>query len=555
MRYDPTTHEAFRTAANAKAAAEAVRDSLGSGTLTCLIKESGTTRYSGTFAGPLSAGPDGSLGMAAACTGSASSGGTPSAATWTLTIQNAGGTRWIEGSFGPGGSFNWDAGTLAAGQGVYLSFRIDPIGQKLFPVAAHSSGRYLVRADGGPHYLHGDTAWSLAVACTRAQIESYLNDRAARGFNCILVNLIEHAFNSAPAYRNAEGYDPFTTMSPVAWNSPNSSYWGLVDFMVDAAAARGMIVLATPCYAGYGGGSEGWHTNVIAASQANMIAYGNFLGGRYKDKGNVIWVMYGDYAVPSGDRARYQDVIDGILAYDSDALVTAHSDRGYSSRDSFSGDSRITIDVVYSGLDDAYSEMATVYARSPVLPGFLFEGYYEGHASGTAARVRAQPWSVLCSGGCGAMFGHEGVWPFGTGGMGGAWTGGFSAAQGYFGTTLTGHMAHVKAMTDAVAWHLLQPKTGTELVTTALSSGASRICPALASDGSFALVWVPTATSPTIALSALSGPNVLARWYDPTAGTYTAIGTYAATGTQSMAHPGNNAAGASDWVLRLDSVA
>lgn len=124
MRYDPTTHDAFRTAATAKAAAEAVRDSLGSGTLTCLIKESGTTRYSGTFAGPLTAGADGSLSASTACTGSASSGGTPSVSTWTLTIQNAGGTRWIEGSFGPGGQFTWDSASFTAGQGVYLNFSI-----------------------------------------------------------------------------------------------------------------------------------------------------------------------------------------------------------------------------------------------------------------------------------------------------------------------------------------------------------------------------------------------------------------------------------------------
>ena len=426
---------------------------------------------------------------------------------------------------------------------------------KNFPLRVHSSGRYFVDRNGSALYLHGDTAWSLAVACTRDQITHYLNDRAARGFNCILVNLIEHYFNSSPAYRNAEGYDPFTTMSPVAWNSPNTSYWGLVDFLIDAAAARGMIVLAAPTYAGYGGGSEGWHTDVIAASQADMLSYGNFLGNRYKDKGNLIWVMYGDYAPVSGDRARYQDVIDGILAYDTDALVTAHAGPDTTSLGAFSGESRISVDIVYSYSWNIDSLTADAYSRTPAKPTFFFEGYYEGNGGASAARIRAQPWMAVLSGGCGALFGHEGVWPFGTGGVGGTWTGGFSAAQGYFGTTLTGYMAHVKTMVDAVAWHLLQPKTGTELVTTSLSTGSSRICPALASDGSFALVWVPTATSPTIALSAFSGPNVQARWYDPAAGTYTAIGTYAASGTQSMAHPGNNAAGASDWVLRLDSVA
>lgn len=553
--FDATTFAAYAAAATPLAKAQAVRDSLGSGTLTVLLKRSGTTQYSGTFAGPLVAQADGSLTADAVLSGAQTTTFTPAVATDTLTIQNAAGTRTITGTFGPGGRFSVARGAPTSGESVRLRISIAPARDTIFPIAAHASGRYLVRADGQPFYVHGDTAWSLAVAATHSQIDSYLDDRAGRGFNALIVNLIERYFNSSPAYRNKAGEDPFTTMSPVAWGSRNAAYWTTIDYLIDAAASRGMLVLATPCYAGSGGGSEGWHSEVTAASQANMLSYGNFLGSRYKDKGNVIWVMYGDYAVPSGDRARYQDVIDGILAYDADALVTAHSSRGNSSRDSFSGDARISIDVTYSGMDDGYSEMATVYARTPALPSFLFEGYYEGHSNGTPARVRSQPWSILCSGGCGAFFGHEGVWPFGTGGMGGAWTGGFSAAQSDFGSTLTQQMRHVRTMVDSVAWHKLQPKTGTELVTTSLSSGASRICPALASDGSFALVWVPASANPTIDLSKFAGPNVLCRWYDPTAGTYTAIGTYAASSTRSMTHPGNNAAGASDWVLRLDSVA
>lgn len=106
---------------------------------------------------------------------------------------------------------------------------------KNFPVRVSSTGRYFVDRNGAAIWLHGDTAWSLAVACTRDQITHYLDDRKQRGFNAILVNLIEHYFNSSPAYRNAEGNDPFTTMSPVSWNSPNTNYWGLVDFLIDAA--------------------------------------------------------------------------------------------------------------------------------------------------------------------------------------------------------------------------------------------------------------------------------------------------------------------------------
>ena len=43
---------------------------------------------------------------------------------------------------------------------------------------------------------------------------------------------------------------------------------------------------------------------------------------------------------------------------------------------------------------------------------------------------------------------------------------------------------------------------------------------------------------------------VTARWFDPTSGNYTDIGSFANSGTRAFNPPGSNRVGAADWVLR-----
>ena len=56
----------------------------------------------------------------------------------------------------------------------------------------------------------------------------------------------------------------------------------------------------------------------------------------------------------------------------------------------------------------------------------------------------------------------------------------------------------------------------------------------------------------TIDMTKMRG-TVTARWFDPTSGAFTAIGSYPNTGTRTFTPSGNNSAGAADWVLRLDA--
>src|SRR5688572_1493154 len=77
-----------------------------------------------------------------------------------------------------------------------------------FPLSIAPGRRYLQDAAGKPFLIHGDTAWSLIAQLTLEGAEHYLQDRSARGFNTILVNLLEHRFSTkAPA--NIYAQPPF----------------------------------------------------------------------------------------------------------------------------------------------------------------------------------------------------------------------------------------------------------------------------------------------------------------------------------------------------------
>jgi len=53
-----------------------------------------------------------------------------------------------------------------------------------------------------PFLVLGDSAWSLIAQVGDKEIDQYLDDRAKRGFNSLIVNLIEHKFcTNVPATR------------------------------------------------------------------------------------------------------------------------------------------------------------------------------------------------------------------------------------------------------------------------------------------------------------------------------------------------------------------
>jgi hypothetical protein len=187
------------------------------------------------------------------------------------------------------------------------------------------------------------------------------------------------------------------------------------------------------------------------------------------------------------------------------------------------------------------------YNRSDFGPIVNIEAGYENNtAIGVSnADVREEHYSFLLSGATGDIYGNEWVWPFAP-----SWQD-WQAA-------LTSEGAHevtyLAQLVGSIRWtDLIPDQNGT--VFQGVGTPEDH-CGAYAADGTLAVAYRPatgqTSQSFVVKLSQFAG-QVTARWYDPTAGTYTAIGSFASSGTHTFDSPSTNHAGDNDFVLVLDT--
>jgi len=455
----------------------------------------------------------------------------------------------------------------------------------IFPLSVHSSGRYLIDRLGNPFFCLFDTAWSLAVQLTTAQMDTYFNNRAKLGFTGTIVNLIEHYYDDqTPATNNALGQAPFTTMSPLDFSTPNESYWKTVDYFLEAARNRKMIVIAFPAYLGFQS-YEGFQAEIPADTQAHRQAYGVFLAKRYGGYGNIIWGILGDNTASQSLMDNSWDIVTGMRSIRTDQLIYVKPFResgnestgsGYSMLVTNSGNSTFATGLArypgfninndYLQLGDEVTAAASEYARSPAYPFFLDEDAYDGAGSPahTPQDCRHQAYSTYFGGGFAFAFGNNPIWTGGANsGVNAFYTGGDSDA--YLGpaavlvpkfleTTATKHMVWVRKLLTSYDWTKLVPQGSGNFVTSSRGTLTNTVSCALATDKSFGMIRVPANTTTTVDMTQISHSGVRCRWYDPTNGTYTTDGAspLANSGTHNFSTPGANSGGDPDWILVLD---
>ena len=277
----------------------------------------------------------------------------------------------------------------------------------LFPLHVPDGKRYLEDAAGQPFLLNGDTAWSLIADLPREEADLYLRDRRARGFNTVLVNLIEHRFaRNAPA--NAYGDPPFRIDGDYA--TPNAAYFDHARWVLQRACDLGFLVLLTPSYVGNGGGPEGWYQEMVASGADKMLEYGRFVGERFGDLDNIVWVHGGDYNPPDKDLIRA--MVRGIQETDPDALHTAHGSPGSPAIEHWEGEPWLAINNVYT-YEPVQAAVLGQYRDGGGLPFFLMESAYENEHGATAWRMRVQAYQALLSGASGHVYGNNPIWHFG----------------------------------------------------------------------------------------------------------------------------------------------
>ena len=181
---------------------------------------------------------------------------------------------------------------------------------------------------GTPVLLQGDAAWSLIANTTLDEARFYIEDRRRKGFNTLIVSLIEYCFAQDPP-RNLAGDEPFTT--PGDFRTPNEAYMAHAERVLEIAAENGMLVILAPAYLGYSRSSHpgsrdvprGGIEEVLANGAEGCRAWGEYLGRRFGHFRNIIWCIGGDRN-PGETAAALDQMARGIRAAGVDNLFTAH---------------------------------------------------------------------------------------------------------------------------------------------------------------------------------------------------------------------------------------
>jgi len=414
---------------------------------------------------------------------------------------------------------------------------------KVTELRVSANRRYLVDQNNGPFLLQGDAGWSLITAASDAEVEQYLRNRRDKGYNAVIMELIEHRFCRKPPLNEA-GEAPFLT--PGDFSTPNEKYFAHADWVIRKAGDYGIQVLLTPIYLGYIGTDEGWIEELLKLPPEKCLAYGRYLGHRYKDFDNIIWVMGGDRN-PETALERVDLIALGIRESDHRHLFTAHCHPENSAVDRYGQGGWLDINTTYT-YDIVHRKLLGDYNRQPVWPFFLIETSYEGEHNASDLQIRRQAyWSVLC-GGFGHVCGNNPIWHFNGPTL-------FPVNKTWQESMdLPGSvgMMHWGRLFRSRPWYDLVPDQEHKVVTEGLGefNGLDYVAAGRTTDGKTAIAYLPNRKTITVDLSRMAGPRVKGWWFDPRTGQASAVAEFPASGPQKFTPPGEG-----DWVLVLDTAA
>ena len=399
-----------------------------------------------------------------------------------------------------------------------------------YPVKVSPDHRHLVTQSGAPFLVQGEAAWSLISGLTKEEAAAYLEDRQKKGFNSIIVNLIEHKFRG-PVNRYGEG--PFLTQGD--FSTPNEKYFEHADWVIRKAAEKGIEVFLAPIYLGYIGTDEGWVEEALANGPEKCRNWGRYVGKRYAGFDNVVWLIGGDRN-PDKAREDVDAIVQGIKEFDSRHIFTAHCHPENSAIDQYKQEGWLDLNTTYT-YNIVHGMLLRDYQREPAMPFVLIESTYEGEHNASAVQIRRQAyWAVLC-GATGQFMGNRPIWLFDPG-----W-------EVALNSTASQDMPRLKALFNSRPWFDLIPDDKHEVVVDGLGEfrGLDYLSAARTQDRRTVIAYMPTTRVVTVDMTKISGKEATAWWFNPRSGKSDSIGQYATTGKRQFSPPADG-----DWVLVLD---
>ena len=418
--------------------------------------------------------------------------------------------------------------------------------------------RFLETADGKPFFWLGDTAWELFHRLNREEATLYLKNRADKGFTVIqAVALAELDGLHDP---NPYGETPLENDDPT---KPREAYFQHVDFIIKKAESLGLYIGLLPTW-GDKISKEGWGVGPEIFTTSNAKVYGQWIGNRYKNQKNIIWILGGDRNPRNdNDVAIWRAMAAGIEAGTGGpdkALITFHPqpnnlEDGGSSK-WFHNDAWLDFNMFQTGHcreNNLWDRIALVYSKKPTKPVLDGEPIYEDHPVcfnandfGTSSPydVRKSAYFDVFAGAFGHTYGCHDVWqmyaPHRTpiNGPHYPW---------YVALDLPG-ASQMKFLRQLIESRPMFDRVPDQSLITNSLGANDRIQAMRGND--YIYVYSSQGKNITVNTSKISGREVIAYWYNPRKGEWNEIGTFAKKNQQEFVPPTTGYG--QDWVLVID---
>jgi hypothetical protein len=414
-------------------------------------------------------------------------------------------------------------------------------------LSVSENGRYLTNADGSPFYWLGDTAWGLFQKLDRAEVKHYFEIRRGQGFSVIHAAVYNVNPFILPPLSNVYGDMPFIHDDPTRPAVTSGSkpadpteydYWDHVDYVIETAADKGLYINLLPIF----GVAEGDGYNFLTPS--NALEYGKFIGGRFKDKANIIWCMGGDVLADNDTRRAVWDLLAkgvtfGVAGSEdySQTLMTYHPRGGASSAQFYHNAPWLDFNMLqtWSKYTRIHTAVTADFNRTPVKPILHGEGAYEDGPEYptkpiTPHVIRKQAYWACFAGGF-HTYGNSNVWNFGTTP--------YYVSQDWKKALNSPGATHLTVSRDffeSVEWWKLVPDQS--ILTSGAGSGKTLNVAMSSVDKNRIVVYLSSAATVSVDLGRIrSAATSSAWWIDPKTGDKSKIGTLESRGSRAFSTP------------------
>ena len=414
-----------------------------------------------------------------------------------------------------------------------------------------TDGHFLEYEDGTPFFWLGDTGWQLFFKLKKEAIGMYLQNRKDKGFNVIQATILDEHPNQY-GDRSLIGNDPL---------QPVEKYFELVDWVVKKALEKNMVMALLPT----------WGDKVTAIrskepalfNETNAYAYGLFLGRRYKDYPNVIWIAGGDNPafVDTADwRPVFRAMIKGLReGMGRKQLITYHPWGENSSTLYWHEENTLDFNMMQTGHKKhditGWDWVKRDLAYSPAKPVLDGEPNYEDHPVNWDKQygyfrdydVRKQLYRSVFAGACGVTYGHQAIHqfygpddkqPFAYPDR--FWTEALDRPGAY-------QAGYLKQLMLSVPVNHRVPDQS--MIIGGQGEAGEYMVSFHGADSSYGMVYLPVGKTITLDMKWYKGKSVTVSWYDPARGRSVSSVKMARMPSMSFTPPTTGAG--KDWVLIL----